>query len=88
MEPMATPILLVTPALLVILVLTVLVKYQMSLTLQILEPMKVGSPMIQFMTLLLERTRQTRDCKITQVLKLELPMGQIQKLMVAMITLD
>lgn len=52
------------------------------------DDMKVGSPMIQFMTLLLERTRQTRDCKITQVLKLELPMGQIQKLMVAMITLD
>lgn len=53
------------------------VRSRMSLTLPIPEPMKVGSQMIQFMTLLLEKTIQTRDCKITPVLKLELPMGQM-----------
>ncbi len=52
----------------------------MSLTLPILEHMKVDSQTIQFMTLLLEKTIQTRDCKITLVLKLKMPMGQIQRL--------
>ena len=37
--------------------LEMLVKSRMSLTLLILEPMKVGSQMIRFMTLPLERTR-------------------------------
>lgn len=53
MEPMATAILLVT--------LVQLVKLSRGLTLPILEPMKVDSQTIPFMTLLLERTRQTRD---------------------------
>lgn len=82
MEPMATAIILVTPALLVILLILALlelVKSRMSPTLPILAPMKVDSQTIQFMTLLLERTIQTRDCRITQVLKLELPMGQTQR---------
>ena len=55
MEPMATAIRLV---ILVILVqLVQLVKLSRGLTLPILEPMKAGSQTIQFMTLLLERTR-------------------------------
>ena len=49
---------LVTMALLVILaLLIILVKLSRGLTLPILEPMKVDSQMIPFMTLLLERTR-------------------------------
>lgn len=61
MEPMATAILLVILVILVILAQLVtlvrLVKSRTSLTLPILEPMKVGSQTILFMTLLLERTR-------------------------------
>ncbi len=66
MEPMATAILLATLDQLVILVILVtparlvilaLVKSRMSLILPILEPMKVDSQTILFMTLLLERTR-------------------------------
>ena len=57
-----------------------LAKSRMSLTLPILVPMKAGSQTILFMTQMLEKIRQTRDCRITQVLKLELLMGQILRL--------
>lgn len=57
MEPMGQVTLQVTLAQLVIRVTLVLVKLSRGLTLPILEPMKVGSQTILFMTLLLERTR-------------------------------
>lgn len=41
--------------------LEMLVKSRMSLTLPILEPMKVDSQTIRFTTLMLEKIRQTRD---------------------------
>ena len=87
MEPMGQVTLQVTLAILVMLViLAQLVKWSRDLTLPILEPMKAGSQMILFMTQMLEKIRQTRDCKITQVLKLELLMGQTLRQKVAMIT--
>lgn len=81
MEPMGQVTLQVTLVILVRLVILVtmaLVKWSRGLTLPILEPMKVASQTIPFMTQMLEKIRQTRDCKITHVLKLELLMGQIQ----------
>lgn len=80
MEPTATAIPLVTLAQLVTLViLDQLVKLSRGLTLPILVPMKVDSQTIPFMTQMLEKIRQTRDCKITPVLKLELLMGPTQR---------
>lgn len=83
MEPMATVIILVTQARLVILVILVTpvqpVKWSRGLTLLILEPMKVDSQTIPFMTQMLEKIRQTRDCRITRALKLELLMGPTQR---------
>ena len=63
MEPMATAILLVTLVTLVRLVilarLVLPVKLSRDLTLQILEPMKVASQTIRFMTLQMAKTIQT-----------------------------
>ena len=62
MEPMETAIqlvTLVTLVTLVILVILVLVKWSRDLTLPILEPMKVVSQTIRFMTLQMAKTIQT-----------------------------